>query len=176
MQLFRLFTSLLISIFTVFIVSVTFTTPAAMAAPMGTLPGLQGVFTGTPPTDLGVHETQLSGCPTSPNCVSTTAASDDGEHYIMPLAYTAEQGAVLAQLVAVLKNQPRTEIIEQTDNYILVEFTSRLMGFVDDAEFYFLPDGHTIAMRSAARMGESDLGVNRRRLEQFRLALQSLGA
>ncbi|MEM1000410.1 MAG: DUF1499 domain-containing protein, partial [Bacteroidota bacterium] len=31
----------------------------------------------------------------------------------------------------------------QTDNYILVEFTSRLMGFVDDAEFYFLPDGHT---------------------------------
>ncbi len=180
MQLFRFFTSSLISIFTVFIVSGAFTPPAAMAAPvgtlgtMGTLPGLQGVFTGTPPTDLGLQGNQLSGCPTSPNCVSTTAT--DEEHAIMPLEYTAEQGAVLAQLVAVLKNQPRTKIIEQTDNYILVEFTSRLMGFVDDAEFYFLPDGHTIAMRSAARMGESDLGVNRRRLEQFRLALQSLGA
>ena len=78
--------------------------------------------------------------------------------------------------MAILENQPRTNVIEQTDDYILVEFTSRLMGFVDDAVFYFLPDGHTVAMRSAARLGESDLVVNRRRLEQFRLALQSLGA
>ncbi|MEA5466614.1 DUF1499 domain-containing protein [Leptothoe sp. PORK10 BA2] len=173
MQLFRLFTALLISLF---IVSGPWTSPAAMAAPIATLPGLQGVFTGTPSTDIGLHDTQLSGCPASPNCVSSNAASDDGEHYIAPLAYTAGQDAVKAQLVAILQNQPRTKIVEQTDDYIRVEFTSRLMGFVDDTEFYFLPDGHTIVMRSAARLGESDLGVNRRRLEQFRLALQSLGA
>ncbi|MEM7062048.1 MAG: DUF1499 domain-containing protein [Cyanobacteria bacterium P01_B01_bin.77] len=145
-----------------------------MAAPVAVLPGLKGVFTGTPPTDIGVHDTQLSPCPTSPNCVSTS--SRDDEHTIAPIEYTADRDAVREQLVAVIQNQPRTEIIEQTDDYVRVEFTSRLMGFVDDAEFYFLPDGHTIAMRSAARLGESDLGVNRRRLEQFRLALQSLGA
>lgn len=182
MQLFRLFTSLLVSVFAVLIMGGVCLTPPAMAdavsltTPVATLPGLGGLFTGTPPADLGLHGTQLSSCPPSPNCVSTAAANDDGEHYIAPLEYTAAQDAVREQLVAILKNQPRTAIVEQTDDYILVEFTSRLMGFVDDAEFYFLPDDHTIAMRSAARLGESDLGVNRRRLEQFRLALQSLGA
>ena len=48
------------------------------------------------------------------------------------------------------------------------------MGFVDDSEFYFSKDKNVIQMRSAARLGESDLGVNRRRLEQIRLAFQDL--
>ncbi len=168
MQLFRLILPLLVA------VCLLFTSTPAMAAPVAVLPGLKGVFTGTPPADIGVHEYQLIDCPASPNCVSSSASDD--EHYIAPIEYSAETEAVRDKLVAIIKNQPRTDIIEQTDNYILVEFTSRLMGFVDDAEFYFLPDGKTIAMRSAARLGESDLGVNRRRLEQFRLALQSLGA
>lgn len=168
MQLFRLFLTLLVC------VSLLFTSAPAMAAPVAVLPGLKGVFTGTPPTDIGIHETQLSDCPDSPNCVSSSASDD--EHYIAPIEYTAKPEAVLDKLVAVIQNQPRTEIVEQTDDYVRAEFTSRLMGFVDDAEFYFLSDGKTIAMRSAARLGESDLGVNRRRLEQFRLALQSLGA
>ena len=168
MQLFRFLVPLLVSVF------FAFTGSPAIAAPLAALPGLQGVFSGTPPADIGVHGTQLVDCPASPNCVSSTAADD--EHYIAPIEYSAEPSAVRDQLIALLNNQPRTQIIEQTDDYILVEFTSRLMGFVDDAEFYFLPDGHTLALRSAARLGESDLGVNRRRLEQFRLALQSLGA
>lgn len=176
MQLFRIFIPVLVSAFLLFSDASAIAAPltSQLMAPMAVLPGLSGVFTGTPPTDIGIHANQLIDCPTSPNCVSSTASDD--EHYIAPIEYTAEQGAVRDKLVAILNNQPRTEIVEQTDDYILVEFTSRLMGFVDDAEFYFLPDGKTIAMRSAARLGESDLGVNRRRLEQFRLALQSLGA
>ncbi len=168
MQLFRVLTAILTSVI------LLFSSSPALAAPVAVLPGLQGVFTGTAPTDIGIHDAQLSDCPDSPNCVSSTASDD--EHYIAPIEYTTEPAAVRDMLVAVLNNQPRTEIIEQTDDYVRVEFTSRLMGFVDDAEFYFLPDGKTVAMRSAARLGESDLGVNRRRLEQFRLALQSLGA
>lgn len=167
MQIFRLILPLFIAACLLFI------SAPAIASPVAILPGLQGVFTGTPPTDIGVHDEQLSACPESPNCVSSI---DDDEHYIEPFEYTAEPDAVRDKLVAIIKNQPRTKIIEQTDTYILVEFTSRLMGFVDDAEFYFLPDGQHIELRSAARLGESDLGVNRRRLEQFRLALQSLGA
>ncbi len=168
MQLFPLVLSLLIA------VCLAFTGLPAIAAPVAVLPGLKGVFTGTPPTDIGLHDAQLIACPTSPNCVSSSARDD--EHYIAPIAYSADKDAVLDKLVAIINNQPRTEIIEQTDDYILVEFTSRLMGFVDDAEFYFLPNEKAIAMRSAARLGESDLGVNRRRLEQFRLVLQNLGA
>lgn len=168
MQLFRLFLPLLVS------VCLVFTSSPAIAAPMAVLPGLKGVFTGNPPADIGIHNNQLLDCPDSPNCVSSNAKDD--EHFIAPIEYTADRDAVRDKLVAIIKNQPRTEIIAQTDDYILVEFTSKLMGFVDDAEFYFLPDDQGIALRSAARMGESDLGVNRRRLEQFRLALQSLGA
>lgn len=172
MQLFRLLSPLLVSV--CLSVCLVFTSSPAMAAPVAVLPGLKGVFTGTPPADIGVHDTQLSPCPASPNCVSTN--SSDEEHTIAPIEYTADRDAVRDRLVAIIQNQPRTKIIEQTDDYVRVEFTSRLMGFVDDTEFYFPPDGHTIAMRSAARLGESDLGVNRRRLEQFRLALQSMGA
>lgn len=171
MQLFRLLSPLLVSV--CLSACLVFTSSPAMAAPVAVLPGLKGVFTGTPPADIGVHDTQLSPCPASPNCVSTNG---DEEHTIAPIEYRADRDAVRERLVAIIQNQPRTKIIEQSDDYVRVEFTSRLMGFVDDAEFYFLPDGHTIAMRSAARLGESDLGVNRRRLEQFRLALQSLGA
>ena len=60
--------------------------------------------------------------------------------------------------------------MEQTDDYIRTQSTSKIMGFVDDAEFYFPTDIKVIHWRSASRLGESDLGVNRRRLEQIRLA------
>ena len=172
MQLFRFFLPVLMSV--CLSMGLVFTSSPAMAAPVAVLPGLKGVFTGTPPADIGIKDNQLLGCPESPNCVSSSAKDD--EHFIAPIDYTADRDAVRDKLVAIIQNQPRTEIIEQTDDYIRVEFTSKRMGFVDDAEFYFPPDNQSIAMRSAARLGESDLGVNRRRLEQFRLALQSLGA
>ena len=176
MQLPRLVFPLLISILLLFTSFPAIASPltSQFVTPVGVLPGLKGVFTGTPPTDIGIHNSHLIDCPASPNCVSSSASDD--EHYIAPIEYTAAPDSVRDKLVAVLENQPRTEIVEQTDDYIRVQFTSRLMGFVDDAEFHFIPDEKIITMRSAARLGESDLGVNRRRLEQFRLALQSLGA
>ncbi len=70
---------------------------------------------------------------------------------------------------------PRTEIATQQEDYIRVKSTSRMMGFVDDTEFYLPEDESVIHVRAAARLGESDLGVNRRRLEQIRFALQDLG-
>ncbi|WP_347710712.1 MULTISPECIES: DUF1499 domain-containing protein [Cyanophyceae] len=70
---------------------------------------------------------------------------------------------------------PRTEIVTQQENYIRVQSTSRVMGFVDDTEFFLPEDEPVIYVRAAARVGESDLGVNRRRLEQIRFALQDLG-
>ena len=69
---------------------------------------------------------------------------------------------------------PRTEVVTQTDDYIRARSTSRLMGFIDDVEFYFPTDKKEIEMRSASRLGDSDLGVNRRRLEQIRLAMADL--
>jgi uncharacterized protein (DUF1499 family) len=62
----------------------------------------------------------------------------------------------------------RTNIITETDNYLYAEFTSKLMGFVDDVEFLLDDSAKVIHVRSASRLGQSDLGVNRKRIEAIR--------
>ncbi len=147
----------------------------AWASPTQTiaaLPGLNGVFAGTPPQNLGIHDGQLTGCPTSPNCVVSQTV--DADHAIAPISYQTDRDTARKALLQVLTVVPRTKVISQTDDYIRFESTSRLMGFVDDGEFYLPANQPVIHMRSAARLGESDLGVNRRRLEQIRLAMKDL--
>jgi len=146
--------------------------PAAPAAPLGALPGLQKVFAGTPGS-VGLEQGALSPCPASPNCV--VSQTSDSEHAIAPISYQASREDAYDALVKILSVVPRTTIVEQTNDYIWAESSSRLLGFVDDVEFYFPSDENVIHMRSASRLGESDLGVNRRRLEQIRLAAQDLG-
>lgn len=114
----------------------------------------------------------MAPCPTTPNCVVSKGA--DAEHQIEPLAYQGDRGAAYANLLKVLTVVPRTVVTEKSSDYIRAESTSRIFHFVDDLEFYFPADEKLIQIRSAARVGESDLGVNRRRLEQIRLALQDL--
>lgn len=57
---------------------------------------------------------------------------------------------------------------------VYAEFESKLMGFVDDVEFFFQPDGTTVEYRSASRLGEGDLGANRKRIRDLRVALQDM--
>jgi uncharacterized protein (DUF1499 family) len=123
-------------------------------------------FSGTRPTNLGVNDGKLRDCPNSPNCVSSQ--SIDAEHKIAPLSYTGEPAKALADLKSVISSLPRTKIITANDNYIYAEFTSALMGYVDDVEFYLNTDKQIIEVRSASRLGESDLGVNRDRIETIR--------
>ncbi|MGB3295799.1 MAG: DUF1499 domain-containing protein [Phormidesmis sp.] len=136
------------------------------------LPGLKGVFAGSQPADLGVKDGLLTGCPPSPNCVVSQGADED--HAIAPIRYSTDRATAQQNLVDILGVVPRTQVIQQQDGYILAESESRLMGFVDDSEFYFPAAEKVIQLRAAARLGESDLGVNRRRLEQIRLALEDL--
>lgn len=140
--------------------------------PLGAIPGLSALFAGEAPT-LGVQDGQLSPCPATPNCVVSQGA--DPDHTIAPIAYTRSRDDARDLLTKVLGVVPRTEIVAQQENYLRVQSTSRLMGFVDDTEFYFPEDEPVIHIRAAARLGESDLGVNRRRLEQIRFALKDLG-
>ena len=132
------------------------------------LPGLKGAFTGQKPDNIGIQSGHLASCPASPNCVVSQGA--DADHAIAPLQYTTDLATARANLLDILGVVPRTKIVSQSDHYILAESESRLMGFVDDSEFYFPEDEKVIQVRAAARMGESDLGVNRRRIEQIRLA------
>jgi hypothetical protein len=80
----------------------------------------------------------------------------------------------ILQIPEMLNNSMFEQIRTQTDNYIHAISKSRIFKFVDDVEFYFPSDKSVIHIRSASRVGDSDFGVNRRRLEQIRLALRDL--
>lgn len=123
-------------------------------------------------SSLGVDNGHLSSCPASDNCV--VSQDGDPKHAIDPIPYHIDRDAARKTLLKVLTVVPRTEVIEQTDNYIHALSKSRIFKFIDDVEFYFPANEPVIHLRSAARVGESDLGVNRRRLEQIRLALRDL--
>ncbi|BAY09353.1 DUF1499 domain-containing protein [Calothrix sp. NIES-2098] len=121
---------------------------------------------------LGLNNGHLSSCPTSDNCVVSQDA--DAKHAIAPIPYHVDRNVAKETLLKVLTVVPRTEVLEQTNDYIHAISKSRIFKFVDDVEFYFPPNESVIHLRSASRVGESDLGVNRRRLEQIRLALRDL--
>ena len=153
------------------VVLMSFTAPV-QASPMAALPGIGGLTAGTRPDNIGVTDGKLASCPASPNCVVSQGA--DEEHAIAPIAYTTNRQTARQNLTDILGVVPRTKVVTQSDDYILAESESRLMGFVDENEFYFPKGESVIQVRAAARLGESDLGVNRRRIEQIRLAFQDL--
>ncbi len=121
-------------------------------------------FSGSRPNNLGVKDGKLAPCPGTPNCVSSQ--SEDAQFKIDPLP-----PATIADLKTIVANMERTTIIEETDNYLYAEFKSKLMGYVDDVEFYLDSDANVIQVRSASRLGQSDLGVNRKRIEEIRSQL-----
>ncbi|NNE68938.1 MAG: DUF1499 domain-containing protein [Rhodothermales bacterium] len=125
--------------------------------------------TGTRPPDIGVTDGRLADCPSTPNCVSSDADPTDEEHYIDALdAGNADDSAVWEAARAAVEALPRTEIITESDGYLYAESTSRMLRFVDDVELHWRPASRTIAVRSASRIGRSDFGVNRKRVEQLR--------
>jgi uncharacterized protein (DUF1499 family) len=119
------------------------------------------------PDDLGVKEGRLAACPSSPNC---TCSQDTDEHAIEPFAFTGEPADAWAKLKRVLAEHPRTRIVSESDDYLHAECTSLLFRFVDDVEFLMDREKRLIHVRSASRAGRSDLGVNRKRVEQMRQA------
>ncbi|ACB52289.1 hypothetical protein cce_2941 [Crocosphaera subtropica ATCC 51142] len=134
------------------------------------LPDVPTVFAGRQPDNLGITHGKFHSCPNTPNCVNSQ--STDAEHSIQPLTYEGNNKEAIAQLKDIINQQERTEIISETDNYLYAQFTSHWMGFIDDVEFYVNENQGVIDVRSASRLGESDLGVNRERIETIRQAFQ----
>ncbi|MCS6303393.1 MAG: DUF1499 domain-containing protein [Nitrospira sp.] len=109
----------------------------------------------------------LSPCSSSPNCVSTQAT--DESHAIAPFLYKKSRAEAKEALKSALATLPRTKLVDEDESYLHYEFTSLLLRFVDDVEFLFDETAKTVQFRSASRMGYSDLGVNRKRMEQVRI-------
>ena len=118
-------------------------------------------------------EGTLSPCPASPNCVSSDA--DNGGHNIPALAVRGDPETAWDALLAHLDALPGCKIVVREQDYLRAEARTRLLRFVDDVEFHKRPAERIIAMRSASRVGFSDLGTNRRRLESIRSALAEAG-
>jgi uncharacterized protein (DUF1499 family) len=108
----------------------------------------------------------LPACPDKPNCVSSLDPRP--EHRVAPLAFQGHWMAARERLVSVLAAIPRTRVTAVEDRTIRAECRSRLLRFVDDLTFYLDPDQGAIHVRSASRLGYSDLGVNRKRVEAIR--------
>ena len=117
------------------------------------------------PTNLGVKNGYLAPCKRTPNCVSSQADASDREHYIAPLKASMEE------VRKAVESLPRTRIVLAQSNYLYAEFRSKLLGYVDDVEFFF--DGAAVQVRSASRLGRRDFGVNRARIEQLRKMLKA---
>ena len=119
---------------------------------------------GDRPANLGVRNGLLAPCPSSPNCISSQAADD--KHRIVPLAVAGDPVLALARLKHVLERRGDATFISEQPGYLRVEL--RTILFVDDAEFLLDPGARVIHVRSASRLGYSDLGKNRSRMEEIR--------
>jgi uncharacterized protein (DUF1499 family) len=128
---------------------------------------------GKRPTNLVVEASRLPPCPSSPNCVSSDA--DNSAHSIAPFALAVPSRDGWLAVRESVESLPRTKIISETADYLHAECTSAFFGFVDDLELHLRTAEGVIAVRSAARLGYSDLGVNRRRIEDLRALLIKRG-
>lgn len=115
------------------------------------------------PSALGVTDGRLAHCPDTPNCVSTQ--TDRADCRMEPMPIVGDPANALSRLRTVLSAMPRTRIVTTDDNYLHAECTSALFRFVDDVEFFVDREQRVIHFRSASRVGKSDLGVNRQRMQ-----------
>ena len=109
-------------------------------------------------------------CPDSPNCVSSLAR--DARHFVDPFTFQDKPAEAMHRLRRALLTEKRVTIVEDQPAFLHAEVRSLLFRFVDDVEFSLSTDQGLIQVRSAARTGYSDFGVNRRRIERIRQVFQ----
>ena len=126
------------------------------------------------PPDLGVKEGNLSPCPQTPNCISTQAPREAGTNYAEPIILEEEPARVFEKVRRWIESEPQGRIADVDDaRYMRAEFRSKLFGFVDDLELLITrEEGRDVLhVRSAARVGKGDMGVNRKRYGTLRAVL-----
>ena len=112
---------------------------------------------------IGIVNGKLYPCPKSPNCVSTQAT--DNKQKIDPIQFSGSLDDAKDKIINIINSLKRSKIITNKDNYIHAEFRTAIFKFVDDVEFLFDDSEKIIHFRSRARLGYSDMGVNRKRME-----------
>jgi uncharacterized protein (DUF1499 family) len=127
------------------------------------------MFSGTRPDNLGVKNGRFAPCRPTPNCVSSQADPADKEHYIAPIAFSG----TMPELRRAVESMTRATVISEEGNYLYAEYKSALLGYVDDVELLLDESARLVHVRSASRLGRSDFGVNRKRIEELRVLIGS---
>ena len=138
--------------------------------------GRLGWLQGTPPADLGVRDGRLKPPSDTPNSVSSQAMlypDHPQRSYadISPLPVQGDGPATMARIKAVVTDMYGARVVAGRSDYLYAQFTTPVLKFVDDVEFWFDPVANVIHVRSASRIGRGDLGENRRRIEAVRIRL-----
>lgn len=138
--------------------------------------GQLGWLAGRMPPDLGVQDGRLKAPSKTDNSVSSQAdlwaglAHRDAAR-VAPLPLVGDGPATIARLRDIALAMPGASVLAERPDYLHVAFRSRWLGFVDDAEFWVDPSAGVVQVRSAARVGRRDFGVNRARVEAIRARL-----
>ena len=119
------------------------------------------------PDTLGLVDGRLALCPSSPNCVSSQAEPSDQVHFIAPVPLAGTAAEMIAQAQAALEATPRVTIVTVGENYLHALVRSPTFGFPDDLEVYADEAEGLLHLRSAARLGYSDNGMNRQHAENL---------
>jgi uncharacterized protein (DUF1499 family) len=137
--------------------------------------GRVGLLQGREPT-LGVRDGRLKPPSKTPNSVTSQAALHPGHPMraraeIAPLALSGSGPETIARIQAIAETMPGARVVRREPDYLYVQFTTRLLRFVDDTEFWFDPAARVVQVRSSSRIGHGDRGVNRERIEAIRARL-----
>ncbi len=108
---------------------------------------------------------RLRPCPSSPNCVSSE--SDSPPSRVEPLTFKGPPEKAWGDLKETIREMGG-EVQEEHEGYLWATFTSKVFRFVDDVEFRMVSTAGMVHVRSGSRVGYSDLGVNRKRVEKLR--------
>lgn len=136
--------------------------------------GRAGLLAGSGPAQqLGVRDGRLAAPSATPNSVSSQAhlyPDHPQRDYanIAPLRYDGDGRVAMSRLAAVLRTMEHIRIVVEQPDYIRAEIETRWLHFTDDAEFWLDRSAGVIQLRSASRLGQSDLGANRSHIETIR--------
>lgn len=135
--------------------------------------GQLGFLSGKPPEGLGVHQGRLKPPSLTPNSVSSQAglyADHPQRSYaeVAPFKYAGDGKAAMLRLAELLQGSERCVLVTREPAYLYAQCSTRWLKFTDDVEFYLDEAASVIHVRSASRLGQKDLGVNRARVEALR--------
>ena len=151
--------------------------PVALAL-LVILAGQLGLLRGTAPDNLGLRDGKLKAPSNSPNSVSSQANLWPGHPQaetarIAPLPVAGDAAATMARIQAIVQATPGATVIKTESGYLHATFSTRLLKYTDDVEFWFDAAHGVVQVRSASRLGRGDFGVNRARVESIRAQLSA---